>query len=165
MNERRGTRVMFYVQHLLGIGHQMRAAAITRAMQRHGLDTVYVSGGFDDAALDLGGATIARLPPARAKDATFSVLLDENDRPVDTAWETRRRAALLNTFETVAPDVLLIEGFPFGRRRFRFEFCRCSTRRADGRRWPSRCAIFWSRKTIRREPAPSSISSATGSMR
>ena len=31
-------RVMVYVQHLLGIGHQMRAAAIVRAMQAGGLE-------------------------------------------------------------------------------------------------------------------------------
>ncbi len=114
-------RILFYVQHLLGVGHQARAAAIARAMRRHGLDVVYVSGGFSDTAFDLGGAEVIQLPPARTADATFSTLLDGDGRPVDDAWETRRRTALLDAFERTRPDALLIESFPFGRRRFRFE--------------------------------------------
>ncbi len=119
MTER--ARILFYVQHLLGVGHQARAAAIARAMRRHGLDVVYVSGGFSDTAFDLGGAEVIQLPPARTADATFSTLLDGDGRPVDDAWETRRRTALLDAFERTRPDALLIESFPFGRRRFRFE--------------------------------------------
>ncbi|MEX2618442.1 MAG: glycosyltransferase [Alphaproteobacteria bacterium] len=117
----RGGRVMFYVQHLLGVGHQVRAAAITRAMQARGMDVHYVSGGFDEAGQDLGGARRLQLPPARTADAGFSTLLDAAGQPVDAAWEDKRRRALLEVFESVSPDLLLIESFPFGRRRFRFE--------------------------------------------
>ena len=53
----RRARVMFHVQHLLGVGHQARAAAITRAMQSCGLEVTYVSGGFDEISHDLGGAS------------------------------------------------------------------------------------------------------------
>jgi len=112
---------MFYVQHLLGVGHQARAAALTRAMQSRGLDVRYVSGGFDEISHDLGGAHRIQLPPARTADATFTTLLDADGNPTDAAWEGRRRRALLDAFRTTAPDVLLIESFPFGRRRFRFE--------------------------------------------
>mgnify|MGYP003388675430 FL=1 len=114
-------RVLFYVQHLLGIGHQMRAAAITRAMTTIGLDVTYVTGGFTDTALDLGGVKIVQLPPVRAQDATFKTMLDEFGHPIDAAWENRRRDALLRAYSVTAPDVLLIEGYPFARRRFRFE--------------------------------------------
>jgi predicted glycosyltransferase len=112
---------MFYVQHLLGVGHQARAAAITRAMQSHHLDVSYVSGGFAETAHDLGGAKFIQLPPARTADASFTTLLDAAGQPIDAAWEEHRRRALLDAFRTIAPDVLLIESFPFGRRRFRFE--------------------------------------------
>jgi predicted glycosyltransferase len=114
-------RVMFYVQHLLGVGHQARAAAITRAMQANNLEVHYVSGGFDESRQDLGDARYVQLPPARTADASFTTLLDVNGQPVDTAWENRRRQALLDTYAAIAPDVLLVESFPFGRRRFRFE--------------------------------------------
>jgi len=106
---------------LLGVGHQARAAALTRAMQSCGLDVHYVSGGFDEVSHDLGGANRIQLPPARTADATFTTLLDAAGRPTDAAWEAMRRRALLDALRTTAPDVLLIESFPFGRRRFRFE--------------------------------------------
>lgn len=121
MTGRSPPRIFFYVQHLLGIGHQARAAGITRAMQRQGLEVVYVSGGFTETAFDLGGATTIQLPPARTADASFGTLLDAAGRPVDAAWESQRRAALLDAFERTQPDAMLIESFPFGRRRFRFE--------------------------------------------
>ena len=87
-------RVMFYVQHLLGIGHQTRAAALTRAMRRRGLDVTYVSGGFEEISHDLGGADRIQLPPARTADATFTTLLDAAGQPTDGAWEARRRRAV-----------------------------------------------------------------------
>ena len=121
MSSQVAPRIFFYVQHLLGIGHQMRAAAITRAMCRQGLDVTYVSGGFEETKFDLGGATIVQLPPARTADATFSTLLGEDGNAVDDAWEAARCRALLEAFEQTRPDALLIESFPFGRRRFRFE--------------------------------------------
>ena len=114
-------RILFYVQHLLGIGHQARAAAIARAMQRRGLDVHYVTGGFAETSPDLGGAKIVQLPPARAADARFAALLDETGALIDAAWEARRRSALIDAYETCRPDALLIESFPFARRRFRFE--------------------------------------------
>ena len=117
----RRARIMFHVQHLLGIGHQARAAAITRAMRECGLDVVYVSGGYAETTYDLGGADVVQLPPARTADARFDTLLDEAGQAVDAAWEERRRDILLEAFETIRPDTLLIESFPFGRRRFRFE--------------------------------------------
>jgi len=114
-------RVFFYVQHLLGIGHTVRAAALTRAMRRLGLDVVYVSGGFDALDDDLAGAVVHRLPPVRSADASYTTLLGEGDTPIDDAWRDRRRDALLAAYRETQPDVVLIETFPFGRWPFRFE--------------------------------------------
>ena len=114
-------RVFFYVQHLLGIGHQRRGATLTRAMQEAGLDVTYVSGGHEIPNLDLGGATLVQLPPTRAVDIYFKKLVDENDQPIDDAWRDRRRAALLQAWEDCRPDAIVLELFPFGRRQMRFE--------------------------------------------
>ena len=114
-------RVMVYVQHLLGIGHQMRAAAIIRAMQADGLEVTCVSGGEAGAMPDLGGARLIQLPPVRAADATFTRLVGSEGVEIDDAWRERRREALLAAFLRVAPQVLLVESFPFGRWQFRFE--------------------------------------------
>jgi predicted glycosyltransferase len=114
-------RVFFYVQHLLGIGHLRRAAAIARALGAQGLDVAFVSGGEPLPGLDLGNARIIQLPPARAGDSGFDTIVDGDGRPIDDAWRTHRRTALLEAFRTEAPQLLLIELFPFGRRPFRFE--------------------------------------------
>lgn len=116
-----GARVMVYVQHLLGIGHQMRAAAIVRAMQADGLEVTCVSGGEPAGMPDLGGAGLVQLPPVRAADTSFRSLVDENGEEIDDAWRASRRKALLQAFSDIGPDVLLVEGFPFARWQFRFE--------------------------------------------
>ena len=114
-------RIFFYVQHLLGIGHLRRAAAITRALERHGLSVAFVAGGEPVSGLDLGDAEMIQLPPARAGDSGFGSIVDDAGRPIDDAWRERRRSALLAAFERWAPEVVLIELYPFGRRPFRFE--------------------------------------------
>jgi predicted glycosyltransferase len=123
MNNRskNGGHVFFYVQHLLGIGHTMRAALLTRAMRRAGLAVTYVSGGFDAIEIDLAGADVVRLPPVRAGDLGFKSLIGADGAPIDDAWRAGRRKALLDAFEAADPDVVLIEMFPFGRWPFRFE--------------------------------------------
>jgi predicted glycosyltransferase len=114
-------RIFFYVQHLLGIGHLRRAAAIARGLERHGLAVVFVSGGEPVADLDLGQAEIVQLPPARAGDSRFGSIVDAHGRPIDDAWRALRRETLLAAFERSAPAAVLVELYPFGRRPFRFE--------------------------------------------
>jgi len=114
-------RVMFYVQHLLGIGHLKRASLIARAMVDAGLDVAVVLGGAEVPGIDFEGCARILLPPARAADETFAVLLDEAGRPVDDAWRDHRAARLLFEFDALRPHLLMLELFPFGRRMFGFE--------------------------------------------
>jgi len=114
-------RVMFYVQHLLGIGHVKRGAVVARAMVDAGLEVTVVLGGRPVAIADYGAASLLHLPSAIAKDETFRVLLDENDIPIDDAWKAERKKRLFAAYDKIKPDVLLFELFPFGRRQFRFE--------------------------------------------
>ena len=115
------TDVLFYVQHLLGIGHVRRAALIARAMDRAGLNVVLVSGGQPIPGLDIGGAKLVQLPPLRARDDSFSELVDAGGRPVDEPWKAARAEKLPAIYAEHRPKVLLIEMFPFGRRLMRFE--------------------------------------------
>ena len=121
MNAPSSSRVFFYVQHLLGIGHLRRAAAIARALVRAGAEVTFVSGGEPVPGIDLGGARLVQLPPASAADSGFSAIVDAEGRPIDEAWQAERRRQLLAAFAAVKPDILLIEMYPFGRRQFRFE--------------------------------------------
>jgi len=114
-------RIFFYVQHLLGIGHLKRAAAIARALVEAGARVDFVLGGAPVSGIAPAGAHVVQLPPAIASDAQFTNLLDERGDKVDEAWKARRKQTLLAAFEEAKPDIVLLEMYPFGRRQFRFE--------------------------------------------
>ncbi|MGA7267036.1 MAG: glycosyl transferase, partial [Aestuariivirga sp.] len=114
-------RVFFYVQHLLGIGHLVRTNRIAAALVEAGLDVTLVMGGLPVEGLVQPGCRRLQLPAVKAGAAGFSALEDEEGRPVDAAFKTRRTAMLLDALRSCQADVLLIEAFPFGRRAMRFE--------------------------------------------
>jgi len=114
-------KVLCYVQHLLGIGHVMRFAAISRAMCAQGLDVHIVFGGLPVNTADFGSATIHYLPPAWVADGNFKPLLDEKGNPVDEHWKADRIQKLLAFYEKIQPDKMMVELFPFGRGQFRHE--------------------------------------------
>ena len=114
-------RVLIHVQHLMGIGHQSRAALIARALDAAGAEVTYVSGGFPVPGLDVGGAEFVQLPAARAADGHYRELVDEELCPVGEAWRRARRDHLLRVLDERRPDVVVTETYPFGRRLLRFE--------------------------------------------
>src|SRR5687767_8280184 len=114
-------RVLFYVQHLLGVGHLKRAEILAGAMQEAGLEVTVALGGRPLAEVSFRSVSTVQLPPATIANENFSTLLDGDRRPVDQKWKAGRAAALTDLHRRINPDVLLLELFPFGRRQFRFE--------------------------------------------
>jgi predicted glycosyltransferase len=114
-------RVLFWVQHLLGTGHLKRAATVATALAGQGLKVTLVSGGPPASWLLPAGVDLVQLPWVRARDLAFSALVDADDRPLDDELRAARRAQLLALFGALAPQVVITEMFPFGRRAFRFE--------------------------------------------
>ena len=114
-------RIFFYVQHLLGIGHLRRATTLARALAAAGHDVRLISGGMAIASRELDGIEFMQLPAVMATDMSFKTLLDADGRAIDDAWREARRRRLLAMFDSVAPDLLLFELFPFGRWGMRFE--------------------------------------------
>jgi predicted glycosyltransferase len=112
--------VLFHVQHLLGIGHLQRALCIAEALVRNGIAVTLVSGGMPVALPRDPAIRFVQLTPVRALDARFE-LVDDAGRPVDDRLREERRAALLAAFAMARPDAVIIEGYPFARRAFRFE--------------------------------------------
>ena len=112
--------VLFYVQHLLGIGHLQRALRIAEALARDGVAVTLVSGGAPVALPRDAAIRFVQLPPVRAKDARFE-LVDRAGRPIDDRLREGRRAALLDAFAVARPGGVIIEGYPFARRAFGFE--------------------------------------------
>lgn len=116
-----GPTVMIYVQHLMGIGHQRRAALIARELCASSAEVIYVSGGCPVPDLDIGAARFVQLPPARAADLSYAELVDDRGLTVTEAWRAARRGMLLDVFRRARPKALLLETFPFGRGLLRFE--------------------------------------------
>jgi len=113
--------VLFYVQHLLGIGHLQRSLRIAEALVRRGVEVTLVHGGPPLPELTaIHGLDVVQLPPIRARDATFA-LVDRAGNPVDDSLRAERRDRLLAAFTEARPDAVVLEGYPFARRAFRFE--------------------------------------------
>jgi predicted glycosyltransferase len=113
--------VMIYVQHLLGIGHLMRARLLGEALADRGFGVHLVSGGMPIGGRMPPGVQTVQLPPIRVSDASFTPLRDGDFMPIDDAYRDRRRALLLDAYDAARPDAVLFETFPFGRRALRFE--------------------------------------------
>jgi predicted glycosyltransferase len=111
--------VLFYVQHLLGIGHLRRVLRIIPFLAGEGMAVTLVSGGEPLAEMHEAAAVrVVQLPPLRSPDASFKHLVDADGRPVDEALWRARLAALREALAAARPDAILFETYPFGRSKF-----------------------------------------------
>jgi len=115
------TRVFFYVQHLLGIGHLARASRIASAIKAAGMEITLVTGGMPVKGFPGPDVDHVALPAVAVGDGAFAGLVDADGNRADAAFLDRRRDLLLAAFHDAAPDVVITEAFPFGRRQMRFE--------------------------------------------
>ena len=112
---------MIYVQHLLGIGHLMRARLLAEALADRGFAVHLVTGGMPIGGRMPRGVRVVQLPPIRVSDASFTPLRDAAFAPIDDEYRARRIALLGAAYDEAAPSAVLFETFPFGRRSLRFE--------------------------------------------
>lgn len=115
-------RVLILVTHLLGVGHLSRAAALARGLAQAGERVTLISGGRPVPLLEAEGYRFVQLPPVHCRDADFSTLLGDNGKPVSEALLEERRRLILQSLAGFAPDVVITETYPFGRRQLRAEF-------------------------------------------
>ncbi|MFK7764992.1 MAG: glycosyltransferase family protein [Roseobacter sp.] len=114
--------VLVIVTHLLGSGHLARALTLARAFTSAGHNATVVSGGMPVPHLDVDGVTLVQLPPLRSDGVTFSRLLDNQGKPVSQDLFSERKARLTRLVQDMAPNVIITELFPFGRRILSDEF-------------------------------------------
>ena len=114
-------KIMFYVQHLLGIGHLARASLICEQFAQQGHDITMVMGGTPVNGFPSGSVKVLQLPILKAGVLRFNDLTDEHGQIVGDTYKQNRCELLLEFFNSFQPDVLIIEAFPFGRRQMRFE--------------------------------------------
>ncbi len=112
-------RLLFYCQPVLGIGHYIRSRAIVRALRD--FDVCFVNGGEIVRGLEMPPEVEVVNLPALKSDAEFQQL--QLSEPVQSLDEVKaqRTQQLLATYDRIKPDVVVIELFPFGRRKFDFE--------------------------------------------
>src|SRR5262245_21007842 len=112
-------RVMFYCQSLLGIGHFIRGSELVSALRNFEVCFLY-GGEFVPGFVLPAWVEIVYLPALKS-DAGFQQLyvVDSSESLPDV--QARRKELLQATFDRFAPDILLIELFPFGRKKFKFE--------------------------------------------
>lgn len=113
--------VVFIVTHLLGVGHLQRVVALARKLGRSGVGSIVVNGGVAVPTLT-EGVNCVQLPPLRSADLSFSRLVDEEGGAPNAAYYAARRDRLLRVIVEAAPNLIVTEHYPFGRRKLADEY-------------------------------------------
>ncbi|ROQ93433.1 glycosyltransferase family protein [Desulfosoma caldarium] len=110
-------KILQYCQHVLGIGHFLRSMLIAEAFSDHEL--YFVEGGQPLPGFRASSHVRRIALPPLMMDPQFTAL--ETDRGDVREVQEARQKILLDLHDAIQPDVLLLELFPFGRKRFQFE--------------------------------------------
>lgn len=111
-------RIVYYCQHVLGVGHFHRSLEICKALARNH-ETHMILGG---PKVELHDSTIGYFQlPGLEMDKNF-----QNLRPCDPTLSLEqvkkdRSDQLFSFISSLSPDIFIIELYPFGRKAFRFE--------------------------------------------
>ncbi|MCY6380804.1 glycosyltransferase family protein [Hoeflea prorocentri] len=117
----RKVKVLYYVQHLLGVGHVFRTMRIIDALTRSGFAVELIYGGERLPNFKADGAKVHFLPSLTSDKGDFSNLIDENGSTASDAYKADRRDRILRVLGDCDPEILITEAFPFGRRQMHFE--------------------------------------------
>lgn len=110
--------LLFYCQHAMGMGHLVRSLALADALSES-FRVVLLNGGELPSCLSLPPKIeIVNLPPLRLVDGQ---LISCDSRYSVVQAQDARMDRILNLFRRLRPEVLLIELYPFGRKKFEFE--------------------------------------------
>lgn len=113
-------RAMFYCQHVMGLGHLVRSAAIVQSLARR-FEVLFAVGGRISPQFKFpAGIQLLQLPPLEMDSNLEHLRVCDASLDLEQT-KMRRRQALLHAFGSYQPDALVTELFPFGRRQFDFE--------------------------------------------
>lgn len=114
-------KVLFYVQHLLGVGHVFRAQRLCEGFSAAGISTEIIFGGEPLPDMRFAADAVHCLPPIKAGAIDYSFNIDGDGNPLSEAYMAERQKVLLEIFDRSSPDLILFEAWPFGRRVVRHE--------------------------------------------
>ncbi|TDK50554.1 glycosyltransferase family protein [Antarcticimicrobium luteum] len=129
-------KAMIVVTHLLGTGHLSRALTLAHAFDAAGHEVLVVSGGRPAPHLDAGHLGWLQLPPLASDGVDFARLLDDHGQAAGAGYLEARMVALRHALTEFAPDILITELYPFGRRALAGEFLSLLEAAQDQRRRP-----------------------------
>lgn len=111
--------VLFYCQHSLGMGHLMRSFALADGLAER-FRVVLLNGGRLPKRIPVPASVeLINLPPLGIDDN--SQLVSHDKRISVTRALERRQQIIHSTFDKLHPAVVLVELFPFGRKKFASE--------------------------------------------
>jgi predicted glycosyltransferase len=113
-------RLLFYCQHILGMGHLVRSMEIVKGLVPE-FQVCFINGGEIVEGFDIPSQVEVINLPAIKTDSEFQELQVVDPNYTLSEVQEMRQAILLEVCDRFRPDVLVIELFPFGRRRFSFE--------------------------------------------
>ena len=112
-------RLLFYCQHSVGLGHLVRSVHLADGLARD-FDITFLNGGPWPADLPQPSAIDLVHLPALGLAADYSLVSRDERYTVEEAVGLRR-SIIQQCFHETAPDVVLVELFPFGRKKFASE--------------------------------------------
>lgn len=133
-------KILYYCQSLVGIGHLTASLRIARELlERHDVD--FIQGGLDTTVgLEHPGYRNLKLPTLLHDEDTGGFVTPEAGASLEELW--RARAHAIAGFLRPPYDAIVIEFFPFGRRRFRQEiYALFDAVRAASGRIPIFCSV------------------------
>lgn len=113
-------RVMFYCQHVLGMGHLVRSTAIARALAEKYSVLLVVGGKITREFCFPSNIELVQLPALQSTLDFAGLQVCDSSLSLEETKALRSRM-LLDVFDSFQPHALLTELFPFGRKQFAFE--------------------------------------------
>lgn len=108
-------RVLFYCQHLLGIGHVSRSLAVVNELSRS-FAVTYVQGGPPVPKRARAGVLAVQLDPLLMREVDSALYDPEGKRSVEEIFAARDRQLAVLTEARF--DAVVVELYPFGRKKF-----------------------------------------------
>lgn len=108
--------LLFYCQHSLGMGHLVRALTLAESLAKK-FRVVFLNGGrFPENTVPPDEIKIINLPPLGMADDNSLYSQDSKYNLLEA--QAIRRQTILATLSQYQPKAILIELFPFGRKKF-----------------------------------------------
>ena len=108
--------ILFYCQHSLGMGHLIRSLALAESLAERFHVMLLNGGRLPKGVVIPPGVQVINLPPLGIDEANQLV---SHDKRISVERALDRRKKMIRTcFDNLRPAVILLELFPFGRKKF-----------------------------------------------